>query len=159
MRNIQINGNVKRPNVLIDDIAVNNDVQEYIVNTADKKAEKLAKELEKATNEKEKAEIRNKYAYGIEKTESKLTYAYNGYIDVEYTLVGNKLKESLIIKKQTGKLLLFTGDSTLDIPVFPQKIPQPHRVFPAQIRQSQHIHAVVVCHHGAGKQPVHIRAG
>ena len=72
-------------------------------NTDAKKAEKLQKELEKATTEKEKAEIRNKYAYSVEKTESTLTYAYNGYIDVEYKLVGNKLKESLIIKKQTGK--------------------------------------------------------
>ena len=72
-------------------------------NTAAQKAEKLQKELQKATSEEERAEIRNKYAYGIENTESKLTYAYNGYIDVEYKLVGNKLKESLIIKKQTGK--------------------------------------------------------
>ena len=100
-REIVISKNGKKISFAVD--GASNSKGSVNNNTDAKKAEKLQKELEKATSEKEKAEIRNKYAYGIEKTESKLTYAYNGYIDVEYTLVGNKLKESLIIKKQTGK--------------------------------------------------------
>lgn len=72
-------------------------------NTAEKEAEKLQKELEKATTEEEKAEIKNRYAFSAEKVESRLIYKYNGYIDIEYILTGSKLKESLIIKKQTGK--------------------------------------------------------
>ena len=72
-------------------------------NTAEKEAEKLQKELEKATTEEEKAEIKNRYAFSAERVESRLVYKYNGYIDIEYILTGSKLKESLIIKKQTGK--------------------------------------------------------
>ncbi|MBR5451923.1 MAG: DNRLRE domain-containing protein, partial [Clostridia bacterium] len=100
-REIIISKNGKKVSFAVD--GASNSKGAVLNNTADKKAQKLAQELQKATTEAEKTKIRNKYAYEVDKNESKLTYAYNGYIDVEYTLVGNKLKESLIINKQTGK--------------------------------------------------------
>jgi len=39
MRNIQLNGEIKRPEYLIDNLVVNNNVQEYIINTANKKVD------------------------------------------------------------------------------------------------------------------------